>query len=191
MSGRRDIRLLLADVDGTLVTEDKVLTEAAKAAARELRRRRHRARHHQRPAAARHEHADRAARSARAPSPASTAAYSSIPTSRSSRATRSIPRRPSRPLKLILDQGLDAWVYTEEEWLIRDRGRAACGARGMDREVRRQGRGVLHGRASGARGEDRRRLRRSRSGRRLREGGAEDAWARRRAPRARSPTIST
>jgi HAD superfamily hydrolase (TIGR01484 family) len=36
VSGQRDIRLLLADVDGTLVTRDKVLTEAAKAAAREL-----------------------------------------------------------------------------------------------------------------------------------------------------------
>ena len=36
MSGQRNIRLLLADVDGTLVTRDKVLTEAAKAAAREL-----------------------------------------------------------------------------------------------------------------------------------------------------------
>ncbi len=29
MSGQRDIRLLLADVDGTLVTQEKVLTEAA------------------------------------------------------------------------------------------------------------------------------------------------------------------
>ena len=36
MSGRSDIRLLLADVDGTLVTRDKVLTEATKAAARDL-----------------------------------------------------------------------------------------------------------------------------------------------------------
>ena len=34
--GQRNIRLLLADVDGTLVTQDKVLTAAAKAAAREL-----------------------------------------------------------------------------------------------------------------------------------------------------------
>ncbi len=34
--GRRPIRLLLADVDGTLVTQDKVLTAAAKAAVREL-----------------------------------------------------------------------------------------------------------------------------------------------------------
>jgi hypothetical protein len=36
VSGHLDIRLLLADVDGTLVTQDKVLTEAAKEAAREL-----------------------------------------------------------------------------------------------------------------------------------------------------------
>ena len=36
MSGQRAIHLLLADVDGTLVTHDKVLTEAAKAAVREL-----------------------------------------------------------------------------------------------------------------------------------------------------------
>jgi HAD superfamily hydrolase (TIGR01484 family) len=33
---QRDIRLLLADVDGTLVTRDKILTEATKAAAVEL-----------------------------------------------------------------------------------------------------------------------------------------------------------
>ena len=36
MNGQRDIRLLLADVDGTLVTHDKVLTEATKAAAAAL-----------------------------------------------------------------------------------------------------------------------------------------------------------
>jgi len=37
MSGPDDIRLVLADVDGTPVAEDKMLTEAAKAAALELR----------------------------------------------------------------------------------------------------------------------------------------------------------
>ena len=36
MSNRPDIRLLLADIDGTLVTHDKVLTEAARTAARDL-----------------------------------------------------------------------------------------------------------------------------------------------------------
>jgi Cof subfamily protein (haloacid dehalogenase superfamily) len=36
VTGQHDIRLLLADVDGTLVTQDKVLTEAAISAATEL-----------------------------------------------------------------------------------------------------------------------------------------------------------
>ena len=36
MTAPPDIQLLLSDVDGTLVTKDKVLTEAAKAAARDL-----------------------------------------------------------------------------------------------------------------------------------------------------------
>ena len=38
MTPHRDIRLLLADVDGTLLTQAKLLTEDAKAAVRELRR---------------------------------------------------------------------------------------------------------------------------------------------------------
>ena len=38
MTAQHDIRLFLADVDGALVTKDKVLTEAAKAAVRELDR---------------------------------------------------------------------------------------------------------------------------------------------------------
>lgn len=38
MTGAADIRLLIADVDGTLVTHDKVLTPAARAAARGLRK---------------------------------------------------------------------------------------------------------------------------------------------------------
>jgi hypothetical protein len=31
------------------------------------------------------------------------------------------PSAAKQTLKLILDQGLDAWVYTEDEWLIRDK----------------------------------------------------------------------
>jgi hydroxymethylpyrimidine pyrophosphatase-like HAD family hydrolase len=30
------------------------------------------------------------------------------------------PATATQTLKLILDRGLDAWVYTEDEWLIRD-----------------------------------------------------------------------
>ncbi len=37
MNGQRDIRLLLSDVDGTLVTQGRILTEMAQSAARELR----------------------------------------------------------------------------------------------------------------------------------------------------------
>jgi hydroxymethylpyrimidine pyrophosphatase-like HAD family hydrolase len=36
MTAQHDIRLFLADVDGALVTKNKVLTEAAKAAVQEL-----------------------------------------------------------------------------------------------------------------------------------------------------------
>ena len=38
MTPQHDIRLFLADVDGALVTKEKVLTEAARAAVRELDR---------------------------------------------------------------------------------------------------------------------------------------------------------
>jgi hypothetical protein len=64
VSGQRNICLLLADVDGTLVTKDKVPTAAAKAAARELLHAGIAARRYQRPAATWHEHADPASRSA-------------------------------------------------------------------------------------------------------------------------------
>ncbi len=33
------------------------------------------------------------------------------------------PAMAKQAVKLILDRGLDAWVYTEEEWLIRDQDR--------------------------------------------------------------------
>lgn len=36
MSRDADIRLVVSDVDGTLLTRDKVLTDAAKAAVRDL-----------------------------------------------------------------------------------------------------------------------------------------------------------
>jgi Cof subfamily protein (haloacid dehalogenase superfamily) len=105
MSGRRDIRLLLADVDGTLVTEDKVLTEAAQEVARELRR---------------------------------AGIALAITSGRPPRGMRMLIEplalqtpvagfnggvfvNPDLSVILILDQGLDAWVYTETEWLIRDK----------------------------------------------------------------------
>ena len=119
MSGQRDIRLLLADVDGTLVTQDKVLTEAAKAAARDLN--------------------DAgiafAITSGRPPRGMSMlieplAMRDAIagfnggvfvnPDLSVIESHTLDPATANKTLKLILDRGLDAWVYTEEEWLIRD-----------------------------------------------------------------------
>jgi Cof subfamily protein (haloacid dehalogenase superfamily) len=120
VSGRRDIRLLLADVDGTLVTKDKVLTEAAKAAAAELR----------------HAGIALAITSGRPPRGMSMLiepltlkgaiagfnggvfVYPDLSVIESHALD---PATAKQALKLALDQGLDAWVYTEEEWLIRDR----------------------------------------------------------------------
>jgi Cof subfamily protein (haloacid dehalogenase superfamily) len=120
VSGQRDIRLLLADVDGTLVTQEKVLTEAAKAAARAL-----------------HD-ADimLAITSGRPPRGMSMlieplalkgaiagfngGAFVNPDLSVIESHTLD-PATAKQAVKLILDQGLDAWVYTEEEWLIRDK----------------------------------------------------------------------
>jgi Cof subfamily protein (haloacid dehalogenase superfamily) len=117
MNGQRDIRLLIADVDGTLVTGDKVLTEAAKTAAREL-----------------HE-ADIAfaITSGRPPRGMSMlveplamqvamAGFNGgvfvnpdLSVIESHTLDLAVARRT---LELILNQGLDAWVYTAEEWLV-------------------------------------------------------------------------
>jgi Cof subfamily protein (haloacid dehalogenase superfamily) len=116
---KRDIRLLLADVDGTLVTQEKLLTEAAKEAARDLR--------------------DAgiilAITSGRPPRGMSMlieplALEGAIagfnggvfvnPDLSVIESHRLDPAIAGQALELILDQGLDAWVYTEEEWLIRD-----------------------------------------------------------------------
>lgn len=119
MSGQHDIHLFLADVDGALVTRQKELTEAAKTAVREL---------------------DRAGiafaiTSGRPPRGMSMlieplALRTAIagfnggvlvkPDLSVIESHTLDPAAARQALQLILDQGLDAWVYTEEEWLIRD-----------------------------------------------------------------------
>ena len=120
VSGQRNIRLLLADVDGTLVTKDKVLTEAAKAAVRDL---------HQAGIAF-------AITSGRPPRGMSMlieplALRTAIagfnggvlvnPDLSVIESPTLDPAAAKQTVKLILDQGVDAWVYTETEWLIRDK----------------------------------------------------------------------
>lgn len=119
MSGQRDIRLLLADVDGTLVTQDKVLTEAAKAAARAL-----------------HDAGIMLAITSGRPPRGMSMLIEPLalkgaiagfnggvfvhPDLSVIESHTLDPATAKQAVKLILDQGLDAWVYTEEEWLIRD-----------------------------------------------------------------------
>jgi Cof subfamily protein (haloacid dehalogenase superfamily) len=114
-----DIKLLLADVDGTLVTQDKVLTEQAEAAAREL-----------------HDAGiTLALTSGRPPrgmgmlieplklkgaiagfnggvfvNPDMSVIESHLLDAATAKET----------VQLIQDRGLDAWLYTETEWLVHD-----------------------------------------------------------------------
>jgi len=120
VSEQPDIRLLLADVDGTLVPKDKVLTEATKEVVRELRR----------------AGVFFAITSGRPPRGMSMLIeplalqcaiagfdggvfvnpdLSVIESHTLDAATA------KQTVKLMLDQGLDVWVYTEDEWLIRNR----------------------------------------------------------------------
>jgi Cof subfamily protein (haloacid dehalogenase superfamily) len=115
----KDIALLVADVDGTLVTQDKVLTSASCEAARELRAAGiHLAITSGRP--------PRGMRMLVEPLALDTVIGGfnggvyvnpdlSVIDSRSL-----APEIAHQALKLILEAGLDAWVYTAEDWLIRN-----------------------------------------------------------------------
>jgi Cof subfamily protein (haloacid dehalogenase superfamily) len=120
MSGQHDIRLVLADVDGTLLTDDKVLTEDAKAAVGELR----------------DAGIGFAITSGRPPRGMSMlieplALQGAIagfnggvlvnPDLSVIESHKLEPGTARQVLTLILERGLDAWVYTADEWLIRDK----------------------------------------------------------------------
>jgi Cof subfamily protein (haloacid dehalogenase superfamily) len=115
------IRLVLADVDGTLVTQEKVLTPAAMAAARDLRR----------------AGVTLAITSGRPPrgmkmlvepldleTPVAgfnggVYAEPDMTVIESHTLDASVARAA---LDLVLAEGLDAWVYTPDDWLIRNPG---------------------------------------------------------------------
>ena len=119
MNGHKDIKLLLADVDGTLVTQDKVLTDQSVAAAQELR----------------DAGVMLALTSGRPPRGMSMLIVPLKLEGEIAGFNGGVFVKPDlsvieshlldfaaarETLQLILDQGLDAWVYTEKEWLIRD-----------------------------------------------------------------------
>jgi Cof subfamily protein (haloacid dehalogenase superfamily) len=119
LAARRGISLLLADVDGTLVTEDKVLTERARAAVHRL-----------------HDAGVRfAITSGRPPRGMAMliqplaldtpiAGFNGgvyIEPDLSISSERNIdPEAARRAFDLIRDHGLDLWVYCGNEWLIHD-----------------------------------------------------------------------
>ncbi|MBV8398620.1 MAG: HAD family phosphatase [Acetobacteraceae bacterium] len=119
MSGQARIALLLADVDGTLVTQDKVLTAESQAAARELRA----------------ADVSLAITSGRPPKGMrmlieplaidtviagfNGGAYAD-PKLRVLDTCNLDPEVAHQALTIILDAGLDAWIYTGEDWLVRN-----------------------------------------------------------------------
>jgi Cof subfamily protein (haloacid dehalogenase superfamily) len=114
-----DVKLLLADVDGTLVNKDKVLTEQAMQAARDLR-------------AAGITLALTSGRPPRGMSmlvaplklEGAIAGFNGgvyVHPDMSVIESHMLDLKTTKEtLQLILDQGLDAWLYTEKEWMIRD-----------------------------------------------------------------------
>ena len=119
MTAHRDIRLLLADVDGTLLTRDKHLTEDAKEAVRALRR----------------AGIAFAITSGRPPRgmrmlieplglDGAIAGFNGgvlfRPDMSVIESHRLDPATARETVDLILDRGLDVWIYTANDWLIRD-----------------------------------------------------------------------
>jgi len=119
MSDAKAIRLLLSDVDGTLVTNDKVLTEGAILAAHALRR-------------AGVALAVTSSRPARGMQMLVEPLGLQLPLAGCNGGvlvnpdmtvidTRLIdPAAAKTIVDFLLKQGLDVWVYTETEWLVRD-----------------------------------------------------------------------
>lgn len=114
------IRLVIADVDGTLVTQEKILTKEAVAAAQELR----------------DGGITLALTSGRPPRgmqmlieplklDGQIAGFNGgvyVNPDMSVVETHLLPPDVAKEaMKLILDKGLDAWLYTPDEWLIRDK----------------------------------------------------------------------
>ena len=119
MSEPRDIRLLLADVDGTLVTNDKVLTGAARAAVQGLR----------------NANVGFAITSSRPPRGLRMLVEPLGLTIGMAGLNGGIYVHPDlsviqchkldaatarQTVDLLLKQGLDIWIYTEDDWLVRD-----------------------------------------------------------------------
>jgi hydroxymethylpyrimidine pyrophosphatase-like HAD family hydrolase len=110
------ISLVLADVDGTIVTAEKVLTPRAQAA---VNTRRHRFCDYQRPAAARHGDANRTV-ALRTPVAGFNGGIFVKPDMTIMEEHVLATDAAKRALEVILHNGMDAWVYSGKDWLVRD-----------------------------------------------------------------------
>ncbi len=116
---QHDIRLLLADVDGTLLTQEKVLTEEAKEASGQLRRAGVRL-------AITSGRPPRGMKMLIKPLALDTviAGFNGgllvNPDFSVVSSFTLDPAAAKQTLTLMIDQGLDAWIYTGNEWLIRN-----------------------------------------------------------------------
>ena len=120
MTAPPDIRLLLSDVDGTLVTNDKVLTDASKAAVRALR-------------AAGIDFALTSSRPPRgmrmlveplsvtAPLAGFNGGVLMDPKDWSILESHAVdPKAAASVVELLIKRDLDVWVYTEDDWFVCD-----------------------------------------------------------------------
>ncbi|HEX4259834.1 MAG TPA: Cof-type HAD-IIB family hydrolase [Acetobacteraceae bacterium] len=115
----RDIALVLADVDGTLVTQEKILTEQAQQAVRALQARGIKfAVTSGRPPRGMHMIAEPLG--LQTPIAGFNGGVFTRPDWTVIEEHALSPEAAKTTLELILDHKLDAWIYTGEDWLIRD-----------------------------------------------------------------------
>jgi Cof subfamily protein (haloacid dehalogenase superfamily) len=120
VKGQQDIRLVLADVDGTLVTQEKVLTEAAKEAVRDLRQ----------AGIALAITSGRPPRGMsmlveplclRCPAAGFNGGVFVNPDLSEISSHTLDPATARQAMELLLDKGLDVWVYSATTWWVRDK----------------------------------------------------------------------
>ena len=117
------IALVVSDVDGTLVTKDKILTDGAERAVRRLEDSRHRLHHHLQPPDHRHAVSDRAA--------SDHVADRRLQRQFDRRSAIEPDRAASDPgiggasaASICLNEfGVDIWLFTNDQWLDPQRRR--------------------------------------------------------------------
>ena len=113
------VRLVIADVDGTLVTQDKVLTSRAKAVVKKLQGRGHPIRHYQWAPSKGNENVDRTIATDR-----TACGFNGGVVVNTDLVTLSEHLLPAdmaaEAVGQIADHGLDIFLYSDTDWFVRD-----------------------------------------------------------------------